>query len=150
MIMDGTLLFSTAQAITATAASTNIIDLTNARDLGIGNDYPTVKVEMQIGTALTTTNSGTLTVQFQGSTDASSWTTYAESQAYAAAALTANTNHGFPISLPARSLGASLPQYYRLNYVVGTGVFSTGTVTAFLVLDRQWNHSYPAGLTVAN
>ena len=36
MILDSLLKFSDAQALTATADSTNVIDLSNDRDIGIG------------------------------------------------------------------------------------------------------------------
>lgn len=150
MILDGLLLFSTAQAVTATAASTNIVDLTNARDMGIGNDYPALKLMVNIGTTFTAAGAATMQIQFQGSTDATTWTTYAASDAMAVAGLTAGNSLVFPIDLPGRKPGAALPLYYRLNYVIATGPMTAGAITATLVLDRQWNHSYPAGLTVAN
>jgi hypothetical protein len=51
---------------------------------------------------------------------------------------------------------AGRPRYLRLNYVVATGPFTGGTVTAFLVVDDQQNIGspnllgYAAGITIAN
>jgi len=157
MILDSLLMFSTPaapQAITVTAPSTNIIDLLNPRDLGIGDD-PALKLAIFVTTALIG-NAGTLTVQFQGAPDNGSgapgaYVTYAESRAYAIADLTVGTKL-FPIDVPHRdpSLVATFPRFYRLNYVVGAGPFTAGAVVAGIVIDRQDSAQYPAGLTITN
>lgn len=154
MILDSLLMFDNpSAAITATAASGNVVDLLNARDLGLLDDID-IDVLCDVNTAFTTTNAGTLTVQFQGSTDNSTYTTYAESRAYAASALTAGARL-LQVSLPGRSLGAAgiggdaLPRYYRMNYTVANA-FTAGKVTSGLVLDRQDQSYYPPGITIAN
>lgn len=153
MILDGNLLLDTAAAITSTANSTNVIDLGIARDMGIGDaDQITPKVMCLVNTAFTTTNSATLTVTFQGSTDNSTWDSYVSSPAYAAAALVAGARL-LDIDLPRPAAGKSMPRYLRLNYAVGTGVFSAGAVTAAIVLGRQDTPplgAYPSGFTVSN
>lgn len=153
MILDGNLLLDTAAAITSTANSTNVIDLGVARDMGIGDgDQLTPKVMCLVNTAFTTTNSATLQVSFQGSTDNTTWDTYVSSPAYAAAALVAGARL-LDIDLPRPAAGKSMPRYLRLEYTVGTGVFSTGAVTAGIVLGRQDEPplgAYPSGFTVAN
>lgn len=146
MIIDGLLLFSSAQAITATAASTNVLDMLNARDMGAAD--PDLQILVQVATAFATTNAGTLVVQAQGSTDNVTFTTYAESRAYTAGELTAGAGL-LRIELPAKGSMDALPRYYRLNYVV-TNAFTGGAVTAALVLDRQGNYAYPAGVTITN
>lgn len=148
-IMDGLLLFSSAQNLTTgTIASTNVIDLLNARDMGIGDD-PALKVMCYVTTAFASTDSGTLTVQAQGSTDNSTFTTYAESRAYSAADLLIN-NKLFPIDWPHRGPGDAFPRYLRLAYVMGALHFTPGAVTAALVLDRQDASQYPAGINISN
>lgn len=146
MLTDASLQFSTLQAITATAVSTNVADLGVAEDLGIGT--PGLKFAIYVGTAFTTTNAATLTVQFQGSTDNSTFTTYLETNAIAVAALVANAK--IPLNWGHRNTGAALGRYVRLNYVVGTGVFSAGTLSALAVIDRDdWSEGlYPNGYTV--
>lgn len=149
MIIDSLLMFSTAQNLTtATIASTNVIDLLNARDMGIGDD-PSLEVAIFVTTAFASTDSGTLTIQAQGSTDNSTFTVYAESRAYSAADLAIN-NKLFPITWPHRGPGDGLPRYLRLAYVMGSLHFTPGALSAFLVLDRQDATQYPAGITIAN
>ncbi len=150
MIIDKLLLFSTAQAITtATAVSDNIIDLQNARDIGVG-DNPAMKLFCYVTTAFATTDAGTLQVAIQGSTDASTWTTYAltNATAWTVGTLIAGA-HLFDIDVPRPPPGASLPRYRRLNYVV-VNHFTGGALTAGLVLDRNDIISYPSGYTVSN
>lgn len=148
MIIDGLLLFSSAQNITTgtTQASTNVIDLLNARDMGIGNLYP-LKVACFVTTAFTSTDTGLLTINLQGSTDNSTWTTYASSPAYSAADLTAGAKLA-PLDWPHRQ--GALPRYLRLNYDVGALHFTPGAVTSMLVLDRQDATQYPPGLGISN
>jgi hypothetical protein len=146
MIIDGLLLFSSAQAITATAASTNVLDMVNARDMGAAD--PEIQVAIFVGTAFSTTNAGTLTIALQGSTDNSTFTTYAQSRAYTAADMPAGAKL-LPIELPAKSTQDALPRYYRLNYTVANA-FTAGTLTAMLVLDRQDRYDYPAGINITN
>jgi len=149
MIIDGLLLFSSAQNLTTgTIASTNVLDLLNARDMGIGNLYA-LKIACFVTTAFSSTDSGTLTVQAQGSTDNSTFTTYAESRAYSAADLVAG-NKLLPIDWPHRGPGDALPRYLRLAYVMGALHFTPGAVTAMLVLDRQDATVYPPGLAISN
>lgn len=149
MILDNLLLFSSAQNLTTgTIVSTNVIDLNNAREMGIGDD-PAMKLAIFVTTAFATTDTATLTIQAQGSTDNASFSVYAESRAIAAADLAAGRKL-FPIDWPHRSSGDAVPRYLRLAYVMGALHFTPGALSAFLVLDRQDDLAYPAGITVAN
>lgn len=147
MILDGTLLFETATAITATRVSTNIVDLGVARDLG--NDAH-MKVLTVVTTAFLSTGSSTLQCAFQGSTDNSTWSTYAEGPAVAKASLIAGATGVLPINLPQPATGLALPRYIRLNWTVGVADFTAGAITATLVLDKQSNYAYPPGIAIAN
>jgi hypothetical protein len=158
MIIDGNLLLDTAAAITSSGVSTNVIDLGVARDMGIGDaDQITPKVMCLVNTAFTTTNSATLTVNFQGSTDNTTWDTYLSSPAYAAAALGQGARL-LDVDVPRPAAGKALPRYLRLSYTVGTGVFSAGAVTAAIVLGRAdqivssagYQSGYPSGFSVNN
>lgn len=169
-ILDQNLVFSSAQslAVTTSTPSTNVIDLSGGtnfqwgpnsttnggslpfgEDLGIGDGEAMPKVIAYIGTALTTTNSATLNIQFQGSTDSSNWTTYVETGTLAASLLTAGAKVA-AFDWPHRQIAAALPRYVRLNYAVATGVFTTGTISAYIGLQRfDWPLGlYPAGFTV--
>ena len=90
MILDKLLMFSEAQAVTATAASTDVIDLGpidgNRRDIGIG--YP-LEFWALVTTTATAAGAATVNVQLQTSPDNSTWTTLYDSGAQALAALTA-------------------------------------------------------------
>lgn len=151
MILDGLLLFDSAHQISASAsteASTNVVDLVNARDMGIAD--PSLKLLVQVLTAFATTNSAVLTVALQGSTDNSTYTTMVQSQAaLTPGALTAGARL-MDYTIPRPAPGQALPRYLRLLYTVGTGIFSVGSVTAAIVLDRQDYVAYPPGLAVSN
>lgn len=146
MILDKSLEFDPAgTAITTDQASTNIINLVNARDMGIG-DAPSLKVLCSVTTSFNTTDAATLRVEFQGSTDSTTWTTYAQSAALASATLTAG-RQVFPIDVPRPPPGAALPQYLRLYYNEETGTFTAGALGAWLVIGRDDVVAYPKNYT---
>lgn len=157
MILDSLLCFSSAQALNSTtAASTNVIDLLNPRDMGIGDD-PALKLAIFVTTAFVLASSTpSLTIQFQGAPDNGSgapgtYITYAESRAYAAADMPLGAKL-FPIDVPHRdpTLTSTFPRFYRLNYLIATSTFSAGALSAYIVIDRQDSSQYPAGLTITN
>jgi hypothetical protein len=152
MYMDQSLLFDTAAAITATAVSTNIIDLTNTRDLGVG-DSSALDVVVLVTTTMLAAGAATLTVQFQGSTDNSTYTTMMQSDTIGKASLTAGTKLSF--DMPRLSAGQARPRYLRLNYVVATGPFTAGNVTSFIVIDDHAStgiaaYGYAPGIVINN
>lgn len=165
MIMDSQLSFSAAQAITtASAASSNVsaLDLSGGNtnygvnasrfgeDLGVGDGKNTPKIVISVSTAFATGTGATLNFQFQGSTNSSAWTTYIESGAIAASALTKGATWVF--DWPRKALGASLPRYVRTYYELGTGTFSTGTLEANVVLNADgwvnFGDQYPSNYVV--
>lgn len=165
MILDSQLIFSNDQdlAITTTTPSTNVIDLLGGvsvnfgpnasrfgADMGIGDGVAMPKLLVVVSEALTTTNSATLAIAFQGSTDSSTWDEYMRTPAMAAADL-ALGNIIARMDWPPRAIGKSLPRYHRLSYIPATGVFSTGTLFAGIVLQRDdWDLKYlPSGFKVA-
>lgn len=158
MILDRLLQFSppsAPQSITVTAPSTDVIDLLNPRDLGVGDD-PALKIAIFITTAFTAGGAATLQIAFQGAPDNGSgvpgtYVDYALSPIYAVADLTIGRK-AFPIDVPVRSLTmpVTFPRFYRLNYTVATGPMLTGAVCAGIVIDRQDQFQYPAGLTISN
>lgn len=142
MIFDQTLIFSDGQAITGTAASTNVIDLgatgtpfghTNplTRDIGIGT-----KVPLYIYTTATFNTLTSLKVTLEVSAD-EAFTTPKEvaSKTYALAELGAGEKLAFPDYVPE---GADM-RYMRLNYTVGGVNPTTGAITAGVVAARQTN-----------
>jgi hypothetical protein len=142
MMYDKLLTFGTDQAVTATAASTDIVDLGAVRD--IGNGEP---LELVILCTQTVTAAGAATVTFTFETDDnsgfSSAATLAATAAIGKASLTAGTEV-LRVKVP-----LAVERYLRMNYTVATGPLTAGTFTAFLAADRQANKAYASGFTVS-
>lgn len=135
----------------------SVINLGNARDLGIGNGPDTPMVSLTVGTGITSTCASLLiNFQFQGSTNSTAWTTYAESGALSTASYLA-TYQPLPINVPRRPTGAGLPLYYRINMVMTGNAaaepLSTGTILGGIVLGRADSPdtlgAYPSGFSVS-
>ncbi|BBS33371.1 MULTISPECIES: Bbp16 family capsid cement protein [Enterobacter cloacae complex] len=137
MILDKLLMFSEAQAVTASAASTDVIDLSpidgTRRDIGVG--YP-LEFWATVNTTATAAGAATLNVQLQTSPDNSTWTTLYDSGTLALAALTAGKRL-FSAKVP-----AGVQRYLRVNYVVGTGPLTAGAFTSGINLDVDNNTPY--------
>ncbi len=142
MMYDKLNTFGTDQAVTATAASTDIIDLGAVRD--IGNGEP---LELVILVTETVTASGAATVTFTLETDDnsgfSSVAVLASSGAIGKAALTAGTEV-LRVKVP-----LDAERYLRTNYTVATGPLTAGKFTAFLAHDRQAAKAYASGFIVS-
>lgn len=137
MIFDNTLLFSKAQAITADAASTNVVDLRTLgtvyghaaalqRDLGIGSKVPILAQIVEDFTLMTS-----LEVQLQGSVDEAFTSPVVISRATVALAQ-AKVGWQFPIDFIPR--GAQY-RFIRFYYDVtgtnpGAGKITAGVVAA--------------------
>lgn len=143
MIMDLTTLLSDKQPITATAASTNVIDLgatgtvygsgaSTSRDVGRATDVP-----LYVGATQSFNNLTSLSISVQVSVDAAftSPVTVSTSPAYTLAQLQTGAKFLLPESLPT---GTNL-RYLRLYYtLVGTAP-TLGQITAGVTLARQTN-----------
>lgn len=153
MYLDKLLQFDpSGTAITVTAASTNVVDGQQARDMGVGDAYERMSVVITVGVTFTAAGAATLTVQLQGSTDNAAWTTLIQTDAIPKANLTAGQRIIIPMAPQyAAPHIAGRPRYYRLNYVVATGPFTAGQVEADLVpVAQQLDGQYAPGFTVAN
>lgn len=157
MIFDGNLLFdgtySTTSGLTgvnvftssSSQVSTNTIDLLNARDMG---DAP--KGNLRLLVLVTTAFAGgtSLNVQFQGSTDNATWTTYAETGTVATASLTKGVAI-FDQPIPAvQPNNGAFPRYYRLNYICAGAMTAGAVISGILTTDMQ--AYYPPGVVVSN
>ena len=123
MILDADLVFSSKQAVTATAASTNRIDLGVAGD-AIGQE---LTIQVVVDTVFATLTS--LTVSLETSANDSDWTTVLSGPAIARASLTKGANI-FCVRVP-----QGLSRYVRMKYTVGGSNATTGKVTAFASKD---------------
>lgn len=150
MITDALLQLSNAQAVTASAVSTNTIDLGVARD--VGNGEP---LEVDITVDTTVTAAGAATVNFQVISSAAAALTspnvIAQTDAIGKAELPAGRQ---PIRIRiSPHVLASLPigqRYLGVQYTVATGPLTAGAFTANVVRDGQdVAVYYPSGFTVA-
>ena len=141
MMYDKLNTFGTDQVVTTTAASTDIVDLGAARDIGNGEPLELVILVTQSVTA-----AGAATVTFTLETDDnaafSSPVVLANSGAIGKAALGAGTEV-LRVKVP-----LDAERYLRTNYTVATGPLTAGTFTAFLAHDRQASRAYASGFTV--
>lgn len=143
MILDKLLMFSEAQAVTATAASTDVIDLSplkgTRRDIGVGEP---LEFWTTVNTSATAAGAATLNVQLQTSADNSTWVTLYDSGTLALASLTAGKR------ILSTKVPAGVLKYLRVNYVVATGPLTAGAFTSGINLDVDANTFYASGFTV--
>ena len=145
--------YTTLVGVTASGLASTAINLQVAQDLGIGDGEAVPKVALYVGNAITSSSASlTIQVQFRGSTDSVHWTVYAESDALTTASYLAGAKL-LPIDIPHRPAGASLPQYYDINLVVGNAgstALSAGSIFGGIVIQRTDNPVglYPSGFTV--
>ena len=126
---------------TGSTASTNIIDLGVARDIG-GAVSDQLMLLCQVVTAFTSGGSATLQVQVQTAPDNGSgapgaWSTLAQSDAIPVAALA----QGYKF-LPGELPGGT-QRFVRLNYVIGTASMTAGALKAALVPSLDVLATYP-------
>lgn len=145
MILDANLQFSDSQAVTAAAASTNIIDMGKAgQDIGTGEDlYLVVQCEV----AMTDAGSDSaLDVAIEG--DSTSTITPDATQSVIT----------FPALSPAGTVKiakldpGSLPlqlQYIQLKYTPSNGNLTTGTFSAFLTNNIDKFKSFANNSTIS-
>lgn len=142
MIHDAHNLFSDAQALTAAAASSNILDLGTIRDLGTGEN---LYIVLTVDTALTDTGSNsTVTVDLQ-TDDNSGFSSNATAQTLFTIAAVAAAGTKYIARIQP---GAGNERYARLYYTMNNGDLTTGAVTAEIVHDVDKFVAYPKGYTI--
>lgn len=129
MILDNQTLFSDRQAVTASAASTNVIDLGPinlgmVRDIGPGTAIP---VLLQVVENFTAAGAATLTVAIQ--VDDNSAFSSPKTVHTTAAIPVATLKAGYQLPLDWIPRGTD-ERFMRLNYTVATGPFTAGRITA--------------------
>lgn len=141
MIIDANLVLSSNQAITATAASTNVIDLgapgtpfgspvAVEQDIGKGN-----RIDIAVNVTQAFNNLTSMAIALQVSSDNATFVEVA-TRTYLAAELNAVGQLDFPAQLP---VGTRF-RYMRLNYTVTGTAPTTGQIFAAIVAARQNNN----------
>ncbi|WP_394894249.1 Bbp16 family capsid cement protein [Klebsiella pneumoniae] len=129
MLLDQQALFSAAQAITATAASTNVIDTGSNKDVGKYGDIPLL---IQVVEGFNNLTSLTLTVQTD---DNSAFSSAADVLSMTIPLASLVLGYKSPvITLPMK-----MERYIRLNYTVTGTAPTTGKVTAGITGGVQTN-----------
>jgi hypothetical protein len=151
MLLDSQLAFSEAQALTATAVSTNVVTLVNPRDMGIGTDLYLMVTGSNTFASAGGTATLVITVQF--SNDNVSYSDALSTPVMTITELNSTAQNNQPylanFCLPRPEKGNdTTPLYIRLNYTVGTQNFTVGTVSAYLTIGRDEVVYYPSGYTV--
>lgn len=143
---------ATGQAVTATANSTNVVDLSLARDVGEGDD---LYVQFTVGTAFTAAGAATLTptVVVSAADTLTTPTTIGTGGTIAVASLIAGFT--FVVRLNPQLFGSTTTvsslglRYLGAIYTVATGPMTAGTITADIVTDIQDGKKfYASGFTV--
>ena len=143
MYVDGALLFANGQTLVGIAAatptaSTNILDFSQPRDLGVSEPLglfvltPTVPAS---GTA-----GATITIALQGSPDGVTFTTLEDSGPVVIANISAQDPYLWRTQLPI--FGSLSYRYLQLSYTL-SAAFTAGTIEAGLVLDLNRRPNYP-------
>lgn len=148
MILDKTNEFSDGQAVTATAISTNVIDISPTgenpiRDIGTGED---VYLVVQVDQTATAAGAATVTISLESADNAglTSSTVHTTTGAVALGSMTAGAELA-KFKLPA----GDYKRYLGVRYTVGTGPLTAGAFSAFLVKDVQASRrTYKSGYTV--
>lgn len=148
--------FSALQAITTTADSTNIFDVTGAGsgnapamigtgglntamgiDLGAGDGMAVPQIIFEVVTPTTVT--GTLTITLSAAPDNGSYSPGSYTTLYSSAALTGTTQLKaatiYKFNIPPIIPGQALPRFYKLTYTV-TGSISL-TANAYVLLNAS-------------
>ncbi|HHM6439591.1 Bbp16 family capsid cement protein [Pseudomonas aeruginosa] len=129
MLFDKKLLMSNAQAITASAASTDVIDRGDTKDVGRAGDIPLC---IQVVEAFNTLTSLTIELQTDDNSGFGS-----PRSLFSVVVPLADLNVGY--QTPVIVLPQKTERYLRLNYTVTGTAPTTGKVTAGVVAGVQTN-----------
>ena len=134
MIIDKLLQVSGAQAVTASAASTDVIDFGQTNPNSGINQNTTMAIT--VDETATAGGSATVTFSVQDSADNSTFADVAVTAAIGKASLTAGAQVLIPMPVQHR-------RYVRAYYTVATGPLTAGKVSAQIVAGVQANRAYP-------
>ncbi len=140
MYIDKFLKVSDAQTVTASAASTDVIDFGQGNPNTGMNDL--TKMVITVDEGATAAGAATITFAVQDSADNATWADVVATGATPKAALGAGQQVVLP--MPTR-----LRRYCRVNYTVGTGPLTAGKFSAQVVTGVQQNTPYPDSPRIA-
>jgi hypothetical protein len=144
MILDNELMFSSSQAITAAAGSTNTIDLSAVRDIGTGEElYLMINVEVAFTDG---SSDSTLSVALEGDST-TTFTPDATETLLTIPALAAAGNTYYVRLSPGS--GPLQYRYIRLLYTPNNGNLTTGTLSAGIVHGIQKATLYADAITIS-
>ena len=136
------LLFSDAQAVTATAASTSSIDLSAVRDAGTGED---LYVVVTCDVAMTDGSSdSTLAVAIEGDSTTTFTPDYTRTLFTFSALSAAGT-----VKIAKLSPGDVNLRYLQLKYTPASGDLTTGSFTAFITSQVDKWTAYADAITIS-
>ncbi len=142
MYVDALLLFSDAQAVTATAASTSSIDLSAVRDAGTGED---LYVVVTCDVAMTDGSSdSTLAVAIEGDSTTTFTPDYTRTLFTFSALSAAGT-----VKIAKLSPGDVNLRYLQLKYTPASGDLTTGSFTAFITSQVDKWTAYADAITIS-
>ena len=143
MILDAHNMFSSAQAVTATAASDNLIDLGAIRNVGVGQPLYLLIV-------------CTVAMTDSGSDSTVAVTVESDDNASFSSATTAQTIGTFSAVSPAGTKLVAVIQpnavnerYIRLKYTVAGGNLTTGSFSAYLAESLDLFTAYADAITIS-
>lgn len=140
MYIDKALQVSSEQAVTATAASTDVIDFGHANPNSGLNDNVTMAIT--VDESATAAGAATVTFSVQDSADNSTFADVAVTAAIGKASLVA----GFQVLIP---MPYKHRRYVRVNYTVATGPLTAGKFSAQVVIGVQQNIAQPDSPRIA-
>ncbi len=139
MIIDKSLQVSNEQAVTASAASTDVMDFGQANpDVGMSDMYMSITVDE----AATAAGAATVTFSVQDSADNATFADVAVTAAIGKATLVA----GYQVIIP---MPVKLRRYSRVYYTVATGPLTAGKFSAQCVAGIQQNTAKPDAASIA-
>lgn len=140
MFIDKLLQVSNEQAVTASAASTDVIDFRQANpDIGMSDITSMV---ITVDESANAAGAATVTLSVQDSADNSSFADVAVTAAIGKATLVAGYQHVIPMP-------TKLRRYCRVYYTVGTGPLTAGKFSAQIVTGIQQNVPKPDSSRIA-
>lgn len=148
MFTDALLEFSALQAVTATAVSTNTLDLLTAQDIGEGTE---LYVDFKVGTTfLAAGGASNMTLQLitSAAADLSSPTVIAQTGAIPKATLIAG--YRTALRIPPQ-IGSKGQRYFGVQYTVDTNNMTAGTISARMVntIEDGLGKNYASGFAVS-